>query len=93
MKNYYEEKAKLPKVKEIKEACLEILSPSTTYKREKILGLLQQHFGLTKAQIDLRQAENTSTTRVVDGRLTHALDRLEKEGSINHEEKGYWRLI
>lgn len=93
MKNYCEAKAELPEVKEIKEACLEVLSPSKTYKREKILGLLQQHFGLTKAQMDLRQAKNTSTTRVVDGRLTHALDRLVKEGSINHEEKGYWRLI
>ena len=93
MKNYWEAKAELPEVKEIREACLEILSPKTTYKREVILNLLQQHFRLTDAQMDLRQAQDTSKTRVVDGRLTHALEHLVDAGSIKDEGRGYWRLV
>ena len=93
MKNYCEAKAELPKVKEIREACLEILLPLKKYKRAEILNLLQQHFGLTDAQMALRQAQNTSTTRVVDGRLTHALKHLVDAGSIKDEGYGYWRLV
>ena len=93
MKNYWEAREELPTVDEIREACIEIFSHQKTYKRSEILDLLQKHFDLTDAQMDLRHAQDTSTTRVVDGRLTHALEYLVNAGSIKDEGYGYWRRV
>ena len=91
MKNYREAREELPTVDEIRETCIEIFSHQKTYKRSEILNLLQKHFDLTDAQMDLRQAQNSSTMRIVDGRLLHVLQQWKETGYVVSPCRGYWR--
>ena len=91
MKNYYEAREELPTVDKIREACIEIFSHPRTYRRSEILKRLQNHFDLTDEQMDLRQAQDSSSMRIVEGRLVHVLQRWKKTGYVVSPQRGYWR--
>ena len=91
MKNYWEAREELPTVDKIREACIEIFSHPKTYKRSEILGLLQKHFDLTDAQMDLRHAQNSSSMSIVAGRLLHVLQQWKKTSYVVSPRRGYWR--
>ena len=91
MKNYYEAREELPTVDKIKEACIEIFSHPRTYRRSEILKCLQKRFDLTDAQMDLRQAQDSSSMRIVEGRLVNVLQSWKKTGYVVSPQRGYWR--
>ena len=91
MKNYYEAREELPTVDKIKEACIEIFSHPRTYRRSEVLKCLQKHFDLTDAQMDLRQAQDSSSMRIVEGRLVNVLQSWKKTGYVVSPQRGYWR--